>query len=354
MKRPIIILLHVGYWLMFLFLLLCFFLLSIPMLGKFHNVGIPALLARWTRLMIGFAIVPALISFYTAYHFLFIRYLQKGKILLLCVSSLLTAVAAAVAGGLALSFILFNPGYMFFGGWGSASTEMILIIFGALINGIIGLVMRGFISWYGDIKLKAELAQKNFDMELALVKSQINPHFLFNTINNIDILIEKDPAKASGYLNKLSDIMRFMLYETKTAEIPLAKELVYIEKYIALQKIRHSNAHYVQYQTIGDPAGHDISPMLFIPFVENAFKHAESKKKENAINIKVCIKKDACSFECENIYSTVLENGFAEGGLGNDLIKRRLDLLYPGKHTLEIKNENGIYKVKLEVYYNVH
>ena len=354
MKRPVIILLHLGYWLMFLFLLLCFFLLSLPMLDNFHKIPLTVVLSRWTYLMIGFAIIPGVISFYIFYHFLFSRFLQKGKILLLCLSGLVVSIVGAVIGGLALSFVLFWPRYMFAGGWASAGGEIAVMSFGALINGIIGLVMRGFISWYGDIKLKAELAQKNFEMELALVKSQINPHFLFNTINNIDVLIEKDPAKASGYLNKLSGIMRFMLYETKTEEIPLAKELIYIEKYIELQKIRTANEHYVQYQTTGDPAGHVIAPMLFIPFVENAFKHAESKKKENAISIRILIEKDACTFECENMYATLTEDGLGNGGLGNDLIQKRLNLLYPGRHKLEIKNENNIYKVKLQVYYHAH
>ncbi len=121
-------------------------------------------------------------------------------------------------------------------------------------------------------------------MELALVKSQINPHFLFNTINNIDVLISKDAERASAYLNKLSDIMRFMLYETKPAKIPLPKELTYIEKFIELQKIRTTNEHYVNYSIKGDTANFMIPPMLLISFIENAFKYADNKKVENAIN----------------------------------------------------------------------
>ena len=127
--------------------------------------------------------------------------------------------------------------------------SMVIILgvmsFGAFVNGIIGLVIRGFISWFNDIKIKESLSQKNFEMELNLIKSQINPHFLFNTLNNIDVLIEKDPPKASLYFNKLSAIMRFMLYETKTDKIPLAKELDYITQYIDLQKIRHANPDFV-------------------------------------------------------------------------------------------------------------
>ncbi len=106
----------------------------------------------------------------------------------------------------------------------------------AAIHGGIALVIRGFITWYDEIKLKEELVNKSFEMELALIKSQINPHFLFNTINNIDVLISKDAGKASEYLNKLSDILRYMVYETKTEKIFLAKELNYIGKISRIAK----------------------------------------------------------------------------------------------------------------------
>ena len=89
--------------------------------------------------------------------------------------------------------------------------------------------MQGFITWIDEINMKEELSLKNNEIELALVKSQLDPHFLFNTINNIDVLISKNATAASNYLNKLSEIMRFMLYETKTEKIFLAKELLYIE-----------------------------------------------------------------------------------------------------------------------------
>ena len=190
-------------------------------------------------------------------------------------------------------------------------------------------------------------------MELALVKSQINPHFLFNTINNIDVLIEKDAVKASAYLNKLSDIMRFMLYETKTEKIPLSKELQYIEKYIDLQRIRTSNPNYVNYTVEGDPCDLMIEPMLFIPFIENAFKHAEGKKAEDAIKIRFSIGHRSIAFDCENRYSVYQLERPDHSGMGNDLIKKRLSLLYPGKHSLDIVTGDGIYKAKLTLDGNI-
>ena len=132
-------------------------------------------------------------------------------------------------------------------GRSTAVTVIIVMTFIGLICGIVALVIKGFITWFNEIKLKEALKEKNHEMEMALIKSQLDPHLLFNTINNIDALILKDAVAASDYLNKLSDIMRFMLYETKPDKILLSKEIEYIEKYIALQKIRTANRNYVHF-----------------------------------------------------------------------------------------------------------
>ena len=143
--------------------------------------------------------------------------------------------------------------------------------------------------------------------------------------------------------------MRFMLYETKTEKIPLTKELTYIEKYIDLQKIRTPNINYINYHVEGDWDNLVIAPMLFIPFIENAFKHSENKKLDNAVNIKLAINKEMIIFECENKYSEGVDNKLEQSGLGNELIAKRLQLLYPNKHTLEVSNKNLTYSVKLVV-----
>jgi LytS/YehU family sensor histidine kinase len=141
--------------------------------------------------------------------------------------------------------------------------------------------------------------------------------------------------------------MRFMLYETKTEKIALSKELDYIEKYIDLQKIRSANENYIQYLIKGDPAGKLIAPMLFIPFIENAFKHAENKKAENAVKINIEINEEMITFDCVNQFSAKQQVKPDQGGLGNELILKRIKLLYPGKHSLDIDTKNNIYAVRL-------
>lgn len=188
-------------------------------------------------------------------------------------------------------------------------------------------------------------------MELALVKSQINPHFLFNTINNIDVLITKDPEKASDYLNRLSDIMRFMLYESKPDRVLYTREIAYIEKYIDLHKIRNNNPDYVRFEKEGEAANLMIPPMLFIPFIENAFKHVGDKKQQPAIHIRMAVDREAIHFICSNHYfpKNNLSGVDPDSGLGDQLIRRRLQLLYPDKHTLSITTDNNIYCVSLKI-----
>ncbi len=237
------------------------------------------------------------------------------------------------------------------GGESDALDMTLFIAFISLISGIIALVIRGFITWFKELKLKEALKQKNHEMEMALVKSQLDPHFLFNTINNIDVLIIKNANEASDYLNKLSDIMRFMLFETKTEEIELAKEIEYIEKYIELQKIRTSNSNYISYAVEGDSVNRSIAPMVFIPFIENAFKHTTNKKLQDAIDIKIKIEAKGISLECVNKIDPNRKLEQESNGLGNELIQKRLNLIYPERHQLDISNENNVYNVYLTIYH---
>lgn len=300
-----------------------------------------------------FALVPSAITFYEFYFFIFPRILKKKNYYTTALIGVLIAITSGIIGFTLLYFI--------YGGTCTQETDSsfledfigisLFIAFIALISGIIALVIQGFITWFDEIKLKEELKQKTFDTELALVKSQLDPHFLFNTINNIDVLILKDPKTASDYLNHLSDIMRFMLFETKADEIPLTKELEYIDKYIELQRIRTSNTTYVEYTVTGVPDEKKIAPMIFIPFIENAFKHTTNKKIEEAINIKIEINDHSVKMICINKIDPNRSSNAERNGLGNQLIEKRLNLIYPKRHSLEVTNEDYVYSVCLKITY---
>ncbi|MFT3909184.1 MAG: histidine kinase [Ferruginibacter sp.] len=348
MKRSFIILLHVGYWLLYLLLIFLFLLFIQIGNGKSFSRD-HQMVFDFLKLMGMFTVVPGVIGFYTFYLLLFNKYLSKKKIGALCIAGLVTILVAGLIGLIGVNAAT-NGIMMVNNGFKEMSVIVCFMSLLALVHGIIALVMKGFITWYGDIKIKEALQQKNFETELALVKSQLSPHFLFNTINNIDVLIEKDATKASAYLNKLSDIMRFMLYETKTEFIPLQKELEYIDKYLSLQKIRSANQDFIKYTVEGKTGAWMIAPMLFIPFIENAFKHAANKRSDHAIIIQVEVTDKKLNFYCENSFGENPLVHHEAGGLGNDLIKKRLNLLYPSMHELKIIQANNIYKVLLSVY----
>jgi LytS/YehU family sensor histidine kinase len=286
---------------------------------------------------------------------LFPKYLQQKKFFLSIIYGLLISVGVALAGYILMRYLIETGKItdMDSGGKKGRSTAFIVIgemSFIATVSGIIALVIKGFITWFNEIKLKELLKEKNHEMELSLIKSKLDPHLLFNTINNIDTLILKDPVEASTYLNKLSDIIRFMLYDTRADKISLSKEIEYIEKYIALQKIRTANDNYVDFLVTGTIGNKQIAPMVFIPFIENAFKHANNKKLENAITINIIIKEEALQLVCENRFDSKSAIQKTYGGLGNELIQERLKLIYSEKHTLEVKRTENLYSVNLTIH----
>ena len=349
MKKSVITFLHIGYWVLYLLLLLL--VLICLQMGSNLSKRPPFLNWRFDVFLFAMTVVPALVGFYSFYSILFTNYLSKKKLLSFFIAVFLFSLTGAAVGSVCLTLLHWSKVGIgvFSEGLAGALPALIIMAIISFLNGIVGIVMKGFISWYGDIKLKEELTEKNHATELALVKSQLDPHFLFNTINNIDVLIEKDPSTASVYLNKLSHIMRFMLYETKTEKIPLQQELAYIEKYIELQKIRSANPQYVQYYTrISNPALL-ITPMLFIPFIENAFKHAPNIKEGKVINILITTTNNTLLFECDNIINPNQQLTEAYSGLGHGLIQKRLELLYPGRHTLRIINKDERYTVHLTI-----
>lgn len=346
MKTAKIILLHLGYWLVYAVLMMIGYV-ALRQAPAPANVG-PGYENYIAKMVFGIGFSAGLIAFYGGYFLIFSKGVSQKKWVSTALLTIPMIFFAGFIGWVAAMQIH---------GWNAAIYDplqvfleinfAISISFG-LPSIVMGVGMRGFIEWYFGIEKKAELERRNKEMELALLKSQINPHFLFNTISNIDVLIDKDPPKASAYLNKLSGIMRFMLYETHAAMIPLSKELDYIAQYIDLQKIRFAHPDQVQFSVTGNAGTQQIAPMLFIPFIENAFKFGESKKSQAAIHIQFQISLETITLDCSNNYQPTASTS-ADGGLGNELMARRLELLYPQRHTLETSAADGKYKVQLSI-----
>nr|WP_246202965.1 histidine kinase [Fulvivirga lutimaris] len=193
---------------------------------------------------------------------------------------------------------------------------------------------------------KKTLENEKLAVELKYLKSQINPHFLFNTLHNLNYLTQIKSDQASEVIVMLSNIMRYMIYDSNKPSVTLRKEIDYIQDYLALEAIRLNNKFDLKFDVTEANDQLEIAPLIFIPFVENAFKHGISDKDEKSwIDIRLSTK--------ENIMYLVVENSIGEkvdmesSGVGLENVKKRLALGYPGKYTLDIDESEKKYHVSL-------
>ena len=214
---------------------------------------------------------------------------------------------------------------------------------------VAGVLFRYFIDWFG---MRDELllrGQESARSNLALLKSRVSPHFLFNTLHNIDALIPSDKDKASDSLLKLADIMRYMLYEAQADRTSLTREVEFVEQYIALERLRLKNPAFVEYSFTGNPDGLTVAPMLLIPFIENAFKHSVDSAIEKGIVIRISLEKKRLHFYCENRFERNEVQDVQDHGIGLDTVKKRLGLIYGSRHCLTLTSAYPIYTVQLEI-----
>ncbi len=195
-----------------------------------------------------------------------------------------------------------------------------------------------------------ETAKEKAEAELNFLKSQINPHFLFNSLNSVYFLIDKENVQARTALHRFSEMLRYQLYELQEEKIPIEKEVVYLKDYIALQQLRHDEKYSVDFNMDGEVRDFKVEPLLLIPFVENAFKHISHKNdKVNYISVNMSRVNGSLFFSVENSNEKGQAQSEKTGGIGIANVKRRLELLYPGKHNLQIEESPETYKVSLEL-----
>ena len=199
-------------------------------------------------------------------------------------------------------------------------------------------------------KKQQEEQREGLKSELSFLRSQISPHFIFNILNSIVYLIRSKSTQAESVTIKLSELMRYMLYSKSDEQVELEKEINYLENYIDLQKIRFEEDVDIQLNIEGNIGTQLIEPMLLIPFVENAFKHGVGLIKDPVISIDVRFDESKLLFSVQNKVGVEgTEDKDESSGIGLKNVKRRLELLYPQHHQLEIIEENNWFKVKLEL-----
>jgi hypothetical protein len=203
-----------------------------------------------------------------------------------------------------------------------------------------------FKEWINDQERFAELEKQKLNTELAQLKNQVNPHFLFNTLNNLHVLIQTNPNKASDIVLGLSDVLRFQIYDSQHDKVLLSKDIEIIEQYLELEKIRRDNLT-VKIAVEGSTVGVFVPPLLFINFVDNAIKHSNARG-ESSINILFQLKNKELYFTLSNS-KAAQKIEHENGGLGLPNIKKRLELLYGNTHTLEILDNSDLFSVKLKI-----
>lgn len=219
-----------------------------------------------------------------------------------------------------------------------------------LIYTVISLFITFIVGWIKTQKQKDELEKQNQHAELALLHSQINPHFLFNTLNNLYSLVYRKSPGAPDALMKLSDILRYMLYSSNSEKVPLEKEIAYIRSYIELQQLRLSTPDFIKLEVSGSIEGKEIPPMLLITFIENAFKHGNKAVKAPGIIIAICNNDEEFTFEITSyMVNGQLQNKDPQKGIGLQNVKRRLELIYPGRHDLLLGLGEDKFYVKLRI-----
>jgi two-component system LytT family sensor kinase len=234
--------------------------------------------------------------------------------------------------------------------WGIPRGVLLISLNNTLSSFFLLLLMSGFIrlafSFIRNQNEKKALENANLNAEVSLLKSQINPHFLFNTLNGLYSLAHAKSDHTEHAILKLSDILRYVLYDSAIEKIDLAKDIEYISNYIHLQRLRVSKKVTIHYEVQGNMEGLTIAPLLLITFIENAFKYGVSYMHASTINISITVFEETLTLIATN---TVFENNtFDAGGIGLKNARRRLDLLYPGKYLLDIVHDR-VYVTNLKI-----
>lgn len=211
----------------------------------------------------------------------------------------------------------------------------------------LSIVYKVIEDWFKNDNIQRELTHQRTQAELQFLKSQINPHFLFNSLNNIYALAYKKSDDTASAILKLSDIMRYMLKESEDYKVDLSDEIQYLQSYIDLNKLRYKEGVNIDLMVNVDRDNYRVMPLMLISFIENIFKHGEVSKADSPVKIDLNVAGNKLHFETTN--SVKISNKDDSSGIGLKNIYRRLDLLYPDNYTLEIQHNNIQYHVSLRI-----
>jgi len=237
-----------------------------------------------------------------------------------------------------------NPNHLFYEYYGMALFTIVPIFI--------------FLSWLARVTenlvlntiRKEQLEKQAVEAELYYLRSQINPHFLFNTLNNIHTLVYKQAASAPEAVMRLASLMRYMIYESNAPMVPLSREIEYLKDYMSLQQLRYKQAPVVDFQISGDTSSCYVAPLLFIHLLENAYKHSPARMEPGDIKVIMTVDQKSLTFNIQNPINKNTNNKLEEpGGIGLQNVQKRLVLLYPDRYELDIGNTDGRFTILLKI-----
>jgi sensor histidine kinase YesM len=292
----------------------------VPLVYLNYYFGVPGLFLRQKYLAYFVLILPALVLFSLANLMLFDHYAD----------------------------VIF-PGYYFVSGF--VFRDVVIVHFLYLLISTLVLLSGSWFRQTENEKKLLELEGENVRSELQMLKNQVNPHFFFNTLQNLYALSLKKSDKLPEMILKLSDLMRYVIYDSNIPKIMATKEIEFIHDYLELQKLRLSPDTKLTFEVLGEPGNAMLPPLLLIPFVENCFKHGLKGEVKNAFAT-ICLEfdKKQMLFIARNNTGLSAQSKIKKGpGVGIENVKRRLDLNYPERYFLKITDEDSIYEVCLKI-----
>lgn len=352
MKQPLgLILIHLLLW------TLGFFLISPWPLGLV-SLDLAPMTTRELAFFLCYGFLLNATLTYTYAHLHLPVYIQKRKTAFLLLVNLVYLLGFTLLESMVdcFFFLMQHPSEIFFSDTTKFKFLHILITWG-FPNLLLTFVMLAWANFYGfayawfrDQKVKGDMEREKLRAELSALKHQINPHFLFNILNALyGLAFENDDEPTAEGIAKLSNMMRYLLYESNDDEVLLKKELAYLQQYIDLQKMRVDSSVEVIYKITGNPAGHMIPPMIFLPFVENAFKYGISQMHPSRIEIEVHIETEHLVFRVSNTKHPVIQEHTTHKGIGIKNVKKRLELLSSNRYQLDLQDGDHKFVATLEL-----
>ncbi len=293
--------------------------------------------------------LPVKLAFtYFIFYYVIPLYLERSKLRKLISLTLLASLIATffyrISGNFYIEYVEQREFVIF------SLQGIVLTVFDLYITITSATIIKMIKLRYKSQEVEEQLIREKLQSELSFLRAQTNPHFLFNTLNNLYVLARKKSDKTANAIMMLSKIMRFVLYDCRAPRIAVADEAKIIQDYIKLEKLRYNDRLTVRYVESLEDSHTAIAPLLLLPFVENSFKHgANSTTGEAEIHIDLHLQRNILTFKVENTAEAGLESTAWSGGIGLKNVQRQLDLLYPERHALTTERENGWFRANLKI-----